>query len=513
MEVPDSSKVKLVAYKLKGRAASCLVERNQLNDSEEQLVARFVDGLNNLIQQGMTQSAFTMVEDIQQAIKDERRVLNTSRQATPRKLVISITINHPNHIILLMQQQQAKPASVRFSNRMQQQFPPPNKAPNIYSKFRGDKRNKCNQPGHSSADCRRFNGFIGDNQVHNEAKDIEIFDDDEGNAVQDLDLHESYGDQFVGMIRPLMLAEPCYSQRHSIFKTKCFIGGKVCDMIIYNSSVENFIASVVVDKMRLPTTPHHTPYFVESVLCDVIDMTATHILLGRPWHYDVRGVHNCFENTYTFYKDGKRVTLFSSKSSSVVKECSDCKTTALVDTISRSLHSTHTLSSHEDTKPMVQVPSQVQPLLSKYHALFPEELPVSLPPFRDVQHCIDLIPGSSLPNQAHYRLSPTEHEILHDQVNDLLTKGLIRPSNSPCACLAFLVPKKDNGWRMCIYCRSLNRITIPYRFPIPRIEDMIDLLAGSIIFTKLDLRSGYHQIRIRIGDEWKTAFKIRKGLY
>ncbi|XP_026435080.1 uncharacterized protein LOC113332781 [Papaver somniferum] len=396
----------------------------------------------------------------------------------------------------------------------------------------------CDDRRHYSSDCRRYNGFIGDNQVHTELKDVEVFDDEEGEEDENIELHETYGEHFVGMIRPLMLTEPCYSQRHNIFKTKCFIGGKVCDMIIDSGSVDNYIAFVVVEKMGLPTTPHPTPYSVgwvnssstqrithrcvikfsfvgyeESVLCDVIDMTATHLLLGRPWQYDVREVHKCFENTYTFYKYGKTVTLFPSKSSSVIQERSDCKTTALVATISRSLNSSHTLSSHEDTKTMVTIPTQVQPLLSKFNALFPDELPVSLPPFRDVQHCIDLIPGAYLPNQDHYLLSPTEHEILQGQVNDLLTKGLIRPINSPCACPAFLVPKKDNGWRMCIDCRALNRITIPYRFPIPRIEDMIDLLDGSIIFTKLDLRSGYHQIRIRVGDEWETAFKTREGLY
>ncbi|GJZ54709.1 putative reverse transcriptase domain-containing protein [Tanacetum coccineum] len=144
--------------------------------------------------------------------------------------------------------------------------------------------------------------------------------------------------------------------------------------------------------------------------------------------------------------------------------------------------------------------------------LFPEDFP-GLPPTRQVEFQIDLIPGAAPVAWALYRLEPFEMKELLEQLKELSDKGFIRPSSSPWGAPVLFVKKKDGSFRMCIYYRELNKLTVKNRYPHPRIDDLFDQLQGSSVYSKIDLRSGYHQLRVREEDIPKTAFRTHYNHY
>jgi hypothetical protein len=255
--------------------------------------------------------------------------------------------------------------------------------------------------------------------------------------------------------------------------------------------------------------------YKDNTWCDVVAMDACHLLLGRPWQYDRNAHHNGRKNTYSFFVDNVKLTLLPNPGD-VTKPPKEVGQTLLAkrEFIREMLDADQVyLLYGKECSPMKIVLEVVTGLLEEFADVFTKELPLELPPLHDIQHQIDLVPRSSLPNLPHYRMGPKEHEELRRQVEELLAKGHIRESLSPCTVPALLTPKKDGIWRMCVDSRAINKITVRYRFPIPRLDDLLDQLSGAIVFTKLDLKSGFHQIRVRVSDEWKTAFKMREGLY
>ncbi|GJS32824.1 reverse transcriptase domain-containing protein [Tanacetum coccineum] len=152
------------------------------------------------------------------------------------------------------------------------------------------------------------------------------------------------------------------------------------------------------------------------------------------------------------------------------------------------------------------------PIVRDFPEVFPEDLS-GLPPTRQVEFQIDLVPGAAPVARAPYRLAPSEMKELSEQLKELSDKGFIRPSSSPWGAPVLFVKKKDGSFRMCIDYRELNKLTVKNRYPLPRIDDLFDQLQGSSIYSKIDLRSGYHQLRVREEDISKTAFRTRYGHY
>jgi hypothetical protein len=335
-------------------------------------------------------------------------------------------------------------------------------------------------------------------------------------------------------------------QRTRIFRTTCNTKDRVCKVIVDSGSTDNLVSTEMVEKLELETIDHPSPYRISwlqkghqvtvtkqclvefkiggynaKILCDVIPMDVCHLLLGRPWKYDRNVIHDGRMNTYTLEKNGRTHMLLPIKDKEVKPEVSN---TVLLMSGKELLTK---FKKKEDPrfimvrKPKIiltstrvdDLPEEIQELLEEFIDIVVEELPRSLPPMRSVSHHIDLIPGASLSNKSTYRLTSQENEEVKRQVQDLLDKCLVRESLSPCDAPTVLNLKKDRGWRMCTESREINKITIRYKFPLLGMDDLMDCLSGEKYFSKIYLKSGYHQIRMREGDEWKTAFKTNEGLY
>ncbi|KAI3695188.1 hypothetical protein L1987_78177 [Smallanthus sonchifolius] len=231
------------------------------------------------------------------------------------------------------------------------------------------------------------------------------------------------------------------------------------------------------------------------------------IIIGMDWLSNHHAEVICFEKCIRIpLPSGETLRIFGEK---------PCKGLKLMSctTAQKYLRKKYiTFLAHIVQKDVKEKSIQDIPIIRYFPEVFPKDLS-GLPPVRQVEFRIDLIPGANPVARAPYRLAPSEMKELASQLQELSDKGFIRPSHSPWGAVILFVKKKDGSFRMCIDYRELNKLTIKNRYPLPRIDDLFDQLQGSTCFPKIDLRSGYHQLRVQEDDIPKTAFRTRYGHY
>lgn len=313
------------------------------------------------------------------------------------------------------------------------------------------------------------------------------------------------------------------------------IHDRECKVLLDSGATANFVSDQFVKELNLPTAPLKTPVSVNladgrnsvsnhsaevdlvlgSLHCRVqcIPTTLQHydLVLGKPWLTEYNPNVNWKLNVVHLLKDSTTHVLLGSSRSGLPKYLVSALQAEKLLGKSKECYiiKLHSLSLGQEGN--ADRP-ELERLLQEFNDIL-SGLPDGLPPARAGDHTINLVPGSNPPASKIYPLSGAQLAELRAQLQELLERGFIRPSTSPFGAPILFVPKKDGGWRLCIDYRALNKITIRNQHPLPRIDEMFEQLHGSAFFTKLDLASGYHQIRMSQDSIEKTAFKTKYGHY
>ena len=239
----------------------------------------------------------------------------------------------------------------------------------------------------------------------------------------------------------------------------------------------------------------------------VLDIHDFDIILGMDWLAKHRATVDCHRKEVHFSQPGEQEVIF----------CGERKilSTNLISVMQANKmlrkacqgYLVYAIESPNGEMQLAKVP-----VVNEFFDVFPEDLP-GLPPDREIEFEIELALGTEPISIAPYRMAPAELKELKVQMEELLSKGFVKTSTSPWGAPVLFVKKKDGSLRLCIDYRQLNQVTIRNQYPLPRIDDLFDQLQGAKVFSKIDLRSGYHQLKVRREDVPKTAFKTRYGHY
>jgi hypothetical protein len=290
-----------------------------------------------------------------------------------------------------------------------------------------------------------------------------------------------------------------------------FLINSIPASVLFDSGASHsFITKSFVEKHNIPKYPLKKMLHISSLGGD---MKATHLCLHV--NLNIQGIYFPV-NLVVLGSNGIDVILGCDwlKSCDGVIQCAKGTIMLTSPQGERIQVSTHistdakgkTMVNHLEEKPLENIK-----VVCEYPDVFPKELP-GMPHDRDIEFSIELLPGTAPISKRPYRMDVKDLVELKKQIEELLEKGFIRPSSSPWGAPVLFVSKKDGSRRMCVYYRSLNEVKIKNKYPLPRIEDLFDQMKGAKIFLKIDLRLGYHQLKIRVEDVPKTTFTTRYGL-
>lgn len=276
-----------------------------------------------------------------------------------------------------------------------------------------------------------------------------------------------------------------------------------CGRVVIRSRDKNRVFTLE-SKPKKKQTKHQANK--QNVSCNAVNVHANNVT-------EVVDVRTCIQNSKNEnldYKQCESVQINVLSAKQMAREMKNNNTDEFYIAIVQMSEQKSTIKMNNINTELERESSKI---ISEYQEVFPVELPKGLPPHRLVDHTIELMPNTATPYKASYRMSPLELQEVKKQIDELLNQGYIQPSKSPYGSPVLFVKKKEGTLRMCVDYRALNKITIKNKYPLPRIDELLDRLTGAKYFSKIDLRSGYHQVRIAEQDIEKTAFNCRYGHY
>ncbi|XP_057719736.1 uncharacterized protein LOC130934169 [Arachis stenosperma] len=440
-----------------------LIQAN-IEEESEATMARFLGGLNRDIANTVEHLPFVTMEDlVNLAIKVEKQQKAKGLQNS--------TSRWDSRGANFREKIGSKPTESKEKPTEQHRKPhTPNSTSKPPTRHRDITCFKCRGLGHYASECpNKRTMVIKANDIFSESDNSDGYEDmphaDDATDNEDIVEYAVSGETLVTRrILNVQAKDDRLEQRENIFHTKVLLGGKVGLMIIDAGSHTNVASSTLITKL-VKCTKHPNPYKLEwlsdvgelkvmkqariqfsigrysdEVLYDVVPMQACHLLLGRPWQYDRKVVHDGFTNRYSFTYLGKKITLVPLTPKEVyleqlsmrksTKESLGCEKIEKQEGKERALRDetcekkSQGLSEKESSKREASV--------ERFGDVFPDEMPSGLPPLRGIEYQIDFVPGSSIPNRPAYRTNPEETKELQRQVEDLLAKGFVRESMSPC---------------------------------------------------------------------------------